>query len=453
MNAVIDQTQLHRTAKIFMDSGRAATHQEALAILYGFRLNVLAGPEVGQSIQHQQALLSLVNAGRRTFLGGVFVSGPTAGPLLAHLADGLTLGDGIEALGGQIADAPDASSPLAVIGNPPSVPPGPACWQLTWQGWRGGVVPIKQGIRLTDYGANPLTPVLAASVCAAEVFAWCAGDHAMAGKRSAGLSLWRPGAPWLSPDLSEPQISLLPSRLWLIGLGNLGQAYAWLLACLPYKDAAAVELVLQDFDTIAESNDSTSLLSTKAKIGIKKTRVVGAWLERRGFNTTFEERRFGSWSNRMDQEPGVALCGVDNALARADLDKAGFDLVVESGLGGGPDGFRNFSVHTFPASRRSEQVWPRHMGARAADVSLPAYSALRAAGLDECGLAQLASRTVGVPFVGLLAGTLVMSELLRRLHGAEGIEQISGSLFSLDDLEVAKIGFSPYPGSFVETST
>ena len=50
---------------------------------------------------------------------------------------------------------------------------------------------------------------------------------------------------------------LLAGGLWLIGLGNLGQAYAWLLACLPYP-ARVAEIMLQDFDTLADSNDSTS---------------------------------------------------------------------------------------------------------------------------------------------------------------------------------------------------
>jgi hypothetical protein len=45
---------------------------------------------------------------------------------------------------------------------------------------------------------------------------------------------------------------------------------------------------------------------------------------------------------------------------------------------------------------------------------MPAYQSLKREGMDSCGLAQLASRTVGVPFVGLIAACLVVSELLRR---------------------------------------
>jgi hypothetical protein len=50
-----------------------------------------------------------------------------------------------------------------------------------------------------------------------------------------------------------------------------------------------------------------------------------------------------------------------------------------------------------------------------------AYRALRHEGMDQCGLAQLASRTVGVPFVGLIAAALAVSELLRRLHGGRAL--------------------------------
>jgi hypothetical protein len=95
---------------------------------------------------------------------------------------------------------------------------------------------------------------------------------------------------------------------------------------------------------------------------------------------------------------------LDNALARSALDKPGFDLVVEAGLGAGPNGFRNFSMHTFPSSLSPAKLWSGSGQTKIADVSsMPAYNALRKSGVDTCGLAQLASRTVGVPFVGLIA--------------------------------------------------
>ena len=290
-----------------------------------------------------------------------------------------------------------------------------------------------------------LAPMVAAAACAAEAFAYHAGDHPMAGRRACGLSLWRPGADWLNPDQTEPALAYLPSRLWIIGLGNLGQAFAWALAALPYADRGEVQMILQDFDRIGASNESTSLLSFAADIGRRKARVVGEWLEAFGFDIYLNERRFGPWTKRGEDEPAVALCGVDNALARAALEKPGFGLIVEAGLGAGPECFRSLSVHTFPASRTAEEIWSRQIGQANESVEhMPAYQDLKRKGMDSCGLAQLASRTVGVPFVGLIAACLAVSELLRRLNGGSALELASGSVAALDDVETVAMQSVPY---------
>lgn len=193
--------------------------------------------------------------------------------------------------------------------------------------------------------------------------------------------------------------------------------------------------MLQDFDRMAESNDSTSLLAVPEQPTAMKTRWVGDWLERRGFEVLHEERRFGTWTQRHHLEPGAALCGVDNAVARAALEDAGFDLVVEAGLGGGTQGFRNFSLHCFPGPKRAGAIWGGTAATPTApDVStMPAYRAMKDNGVDGCGVTQIASRTIGVPFVGLTAAILAVGELLRRLHGADAMEVVSGSVMALED--------------------
>lgn len=75
---------------------------------------------------------------------------------------------------------------------------------------------------------------------------------------------------------------------------------------------------------------------------------------------------------------------------------------------------------------------------------MPAYTALEKSGADACGLAQLASKSVGVPFVGLLAGVLVCAELLRRLHGGLHIEVMSLSALAPDDAEFNTLPTVPY---------
>jgi hypothetical protein len=62
---------------------------------------------------------------------------------------------------------------------------------------------------------------------------------------------------------------------------------------------------------------------------------------------------------------------------------------------------------------------------------------------------QLVSRTVGVPFVGLIAASLVIAELLRRLHGGNGLELASGSVTALEDFETAVMPAQTYGGGYI----
>lgn len=453
MRDPVDQETLHRTAKYFMDNGRAASHEEAMHLLERFGLTICVGGDIATSPHHQAALLTLVNTAHRTLLGGIEVVGLPDCANLTRLAPDRPLAQAVTELGGKPVAQLRENWPLALIGDVARARSAAPAWRLTWEGWRGGVTPVRAGQRLGETSAIGLAPALAAAACAAEAFSYHAGDHPMAGRRAAGLSLWQPNHNWLKDDPVEPELAYLPSRLWLIGLGNLGQAFAWLLALLPYRDPAEVQLILQDFDRIAPSNDSTSLLSFRADVGRRKSRVVADWLDARRFETFVEERRFGSLIRRCDDEPGAALCGVDNALARSALEEAGFELVVEAGLGAGPQAFRSISMHTFPASRSAAAIWSRQAAlAPESHENQPAYQALKAAGMDPCGLAQLASRSVGVPFIGLIAGCLVISELLRRLNGGIAMEFLSGSAAALGDFEYGHLTAPLYSAGHVSAS-
>jgi hypothetical protein len=56
-----------------------------------------------------------------------------------------------------------------------------------------------------------------------------------------------------------------------------------------------------------------------------------------------------------------------------------------------------------------------------------------------CGITQLASHTIGVPFVGLLAAAFAVAEVLRRLHSGITHEVISASTSTLEDIEASTI--------------
>lgn len=248
--------------------------------------------------------------------------------------------------------------------------------------------------------------------------------------------LWRPEveSAWLDSEETGPDLVRLPARLWLVGLGHLGQAYLWTLGFLPYDNPNDVQLVLQDYDVLVGANDSTSLLTARPLIGEKKTRAMAQWCESRGFRTKIYERRFAANFHIDDEEPRVALCGVDNEPARAVLEDVGFTQIIEAGLGKGTEEYLAFQMHCFPSTRSARTVWQASSSAPTDETvkELPAYQNLAKEGLDQCGLTMLAGRSVGASFVGAVTSALVISELLRMCLGEHRYDVIDGSLRSLD---------------------
>lgn len=442
--------RLNRLVKLAIDTGEVETIEDAQRLFTGYRLAVSVGADAVNSPTKQAALLTIVNAGRRSLLGGVEISGAADMPLALPLAPYRTLGEAVRGLGGNVVNSIRQDSPLIVVGDGPAGAEHECEIRVTFDGWAGGIVPLRaDAMRLNERCEFVPSGVVAGALAVAEVFQHLRGSQPAAGRRSAGLSLWRPDLDWRAVDAAGPAISRLPAALWLIGLGNLGQAYLWTLGLLPYADAGDVQLVLQDFDLIAESNDSTSMLTQQALIGQYKTRAMAQWAERRGFRTAIVERRFAPDFRVASHEPAVALCGVDNELARSALEDVGFGRIVEAGLGGGTSDFLGFRTHIFPGARKARDIWSGGTTGDAARIDLPAYRSLAATGADRCGLTQLAGRTVGAPFVGAVAGAAVIAELLRMVNGAHGYDLLDGHLKDLGHRTVVQAQDLPpfNPGS------
>jgi hypothetical protein len=440
MTKMISADSLHRLVKQAIDSGAAASVAEAQALFQGFRLAITFTPDVVTDTVAQATLLTAVALAKRVFLGGVIVSGDLAAPVTAPLLLGPTLADAVVALGGRIVAEPPARLPTVMVG-PPCARRDGFCIRAVAQGWRGGIAPAHVDLAAASGAANPLAGMLAAGLAVNEAFRHVSGAKA-AGRAPVGLSLWRPGADadWLAPDASEPKLTFLPSRLWLIGLGHLGQAYLWGLGLLPFASPSEVELVLQDVDEITDSTESTSILTDAAMTGTKKTRAMAAWAERRGFRVTIQERLFAADFKRQAQEPAIALCGLDNAVGRRALDQVGFDMIVEAGLGRGHRDFRTMRLHTLPGARPTAEMWKRVAQAETVE-DRPAYEKLLADGvLDRCGMTLLAGKAVGAPFVGAVAGVLALSEILRVLHGGPVHRLIDLDLLGVEHRTVTEHG-------------
>jgi hypothetical protein len=253
--------------------------------------------------------------------------------------------------------------------------------------------------------AMPLSPMLASALAVNEAFLSVQESGGSIGKKRIGLSLWDPSplVDWLTNELDEPDLRFLPTNLWLLGLGHLGQAYLWGLSLLPYKKNGDLTLVLQDTDDISSSSESTSVLSDHSHIGEKKTRLMADWCTRRGFRSRLIERIFDSTFRRQFDEPTVALCGFDNLESRWAMENAGFSFIVEAGLGQGYQDFRSLRIHTLPTNRPFAEIWK---APATGDETPPptAYKKMLNDGvLDGCGITRLAGKAVGAPFVGCTA--------------------------------------------------
>ncbi|HWX20149.1 MAG TPA: hypothetical protein VN578_09630 [Candidatus Binatia bacterium] len=404
------------------------TYAEALGILEGLRLNLVCDEKIRTSVALQAALLTAVNVGKRSFLGGVSVSMPSEVPcLLPWPAAGSLNGLAVE-VGATMAKPPFSPAAHTLYFGGASSPVEDGLTVLC-SGWRGGVAPAEQAVSVDSPQDFALGGVLAGALGVAKGFLRVTGLSSRFVEGPQGVSLWRPDLDWLSAEAAGPRLELLPLKLWLLGLGHLGQAYLWNLGLLPYPRSRPATVFLQDFDRVVAANWNAGLLCGEGSPGQYKTRLCGSWLEARGFGTRIVERPFDELTKRSGEEPFIALCGFDNVKSRSLLEGAGFDLVVECGLGGTTENFDDVVLHTFPgSSQKASEIWGE--GAGGTGPARGGALAKAFGDLEDCGilLATLEGKAISSSFVGAYAGALVVGELLRGLHAGVRCELIKAHL-------------------------
>jgi hypothetical protein len=408
-----------RTTKLLVDAGRAATPADAEAILGGYVLQISARVTGGFDEPAQAALLTAVNAGRRAFKGGVKVK--VEGDAYASIpwARGLTIEESVVEFGGEIVARLDSTLPTLVIGGEGSGSVGAPVLHLGWDSWVGYATPTPQKRGQAD--AIVLAGVVAAALGVSEMFQYCQGAVGP-GERAVGLSLWAPGSDWRERSDGEPRLDYLPSSLWILGLGHLGQASIWSLGCLPYSPTDHVSLHLMDTDEFVLANLDTGLLADAAAIREKKTRVVMRRLAGIGFDSAIVERLFDGTVRTTGSEPVLALAGFDNPEARRLVEES-FSLIIDAGLGSGPDDYLDVLVHEFPSELKAVDAFPIRTPVKQnlADAYEEEIRRQVADGAVEaevrCGMVEAAGATVGAAFVGAIAGALSVAAVLRQLHG------------------------------------
>jgi hypothetical protein len=415
---------------------QACTYAEALRTLAGLRLNLVCSELIRDSVALQAALLTAINTGKRAFLGGVAVAMPTGVANLLPWPVPGSLNEVAAVLGANLS-ARELPAAAHTLYFGPAVQPVEDGLTVQCSGWRGGVAPAEKPISVASPHDFALGGVIGGALGVAKGFLRVTGLGSRFVEGPQGVSLWRPDLDWMSVGADGPKLELLPLNMWMLGLGHLGQAYLWNLGLLPYPRGSGAGFFLQDFDRVVAGNWNAGLLCDQASAGQFKTRLCSGWLEARGLKTRIIERPFDEATRRGGEEPFVALCGFDNLRSRGLLEGAGFDLVVECGLGGETTTFDDMVLHTFPeASQTAAEVFGGASGseppARTGGLA-GAFGELR-----DCGIlvATLEGKAISSSFVGAYAGALVVGEVLRGLHGGVRCELLKVHLRSNDPLGV-----------------
>ena len=206
---------------------------EAEQKLENLRLAICIGDEAADTVAGQAAALTAVLTASRCFLGGVTLSGAVDRPLRVPLPlTAETLREAAYMLGAA-AELGTRPQRTIIVGSGEPVPG----WSLRaiWNGWSAGVAPGQQENVRRGRGDCSLAGIAAGALAVSYAFL-AEQDDPRVGRITQGVSLWAPdaGQAWWEND--GPDEYYLPSALWLIGLGNLGQAYLWALSCLSYAD-------------------------------------------------------------------------------------------------------------------------------------------------------------------------------------------------------------------------
>ena len=439
MTTYLTEDNLNRLALGIIEKN-GCSYSDALKILGSFKLYVKCGEAIRRSISLQAALLTVVNTGKRAFLGGVNVAMPDDVASIIQWPFSGTLNAAVTDLGAAIVSEAEIGNNFSIhLGLQASIDDNSI--EVICNGWVGG---ISNGIDKANLNQDvdfALGGVLGGAIAVSAVFMRQTHINPSACDNSTGISLWRPDLIWTSKETQGPQLKYLPKKAWLLGLGHLGQAYSWTLGLMPYSKPEDFKPLLQDFDRITDGNYSAGLLTDKQSTKPRKTRHCAKWLEAFGFEVTITERKYDSNTVRTNEEPYLALCGFDNAKSRLPLEGSGFDLVVESAIGNGVSDFDSIITHTFPgANKKPSDIWVDETDDKINQVLLDAMQ--KEVKKEECGVlvTNLASKAMSASFVGAVASALVISEVLRALHGGVRFESIVVRLRSLQNIRTSALG-------------
>jgi hypothetical protein len=429
-------SETSRIRAALVNSGKYS-FTEAEGKIIDSRLHCHIGAAAARTPAGQSAFLTAVLTGVRCF-GEVTYDGHCGEGLLRSLPiPAATLAEAATLFGAHNATG-SARSGTVFIGSSQE-PARDWSVQAFWNGWTAGIAPGRNQVEAGRSDCT-LAGIAAGALAVGQAFLAEQGD-CRSGRNVRSVSLWNPELRVHSADQAGPLFCqvYLPTRLWLIGLGNLGQSYLWSLAMLHYPVPEDVLLFLQDDEVIGRENWGTSVLVQRGKYNILKTRVAEEWATRCGFQVRRIDRRLDENLLRSDTEPGVALAGLDRMPVRRLLGSRGFEYIIDAGLGATVDDYCKLRVNVFDSERSPathfEGVEDQNVLVAERLKQMPAYQELaRSPGDAGCGAAMLAERSVAVPFVSAVAGALAITQAIRIASGCAHHVGITGDLRDLTSI-------------------
>jgi hypothetical protein len=403
-----DHLKQSRIAKALTDRANgAASFDAAEGRLNSVRVAIVLSPDQATTAAGQAAALTAINTSFKCFGNLTLVADPQT-VLDRALPIGETIGDAATTLGAVVTPTvPSGTTHVIAIGNDTGsgAKVFVRCW---WNGWTAGVVPAWDD-RVLGVSGNPLAGVFSGALAVREVFATVLG-YQRCGCRISIASLWEPGG---DPETvgEGPDTVYISPRLWFIGLGHLGQGLLWCLGLLP---VCGLEAVLQDDQKAGEENEATGLLTRGDCVGRRKARIAAEWLDRPGWATRLIERRHYGDIPVLDDDPFIVITCLDAPEARVQIANAGFEYMIDAGIGHGPVDFEALQIRVLKKGVNAAVFWSSPERPKSLD-KLMDQEAYRAHGAesDGCGTLTLANASVAVPFVGAAVGALTIAQAIR----------------------------------------
>ena len=406
--------------------------EDSIELMQNASLSLVAGQELNNSIPLQVAFLSALNAGRRTFLGGIKCYLDRNTPNLLPIK-GKRFSDLVELYGGELSnERPSLKDSKLVFGM---APPDVNSIEVICSGWQGGV-------NFYDSRRNEI-PASTSNVALGGVIGASLGLFYSFNKQFSivenllelptGISLWdlSAGQDWHDPIYEGPADLNMPKNLWTVGLGHLGQAYLWTLG-LMFDSNRNCQIALQDNDLVDFENIGSQILCKQDDIGFPKARVCSKFLSEIGFSTQIIEKPFLKedqeqlWSDQYK----FLLNGVDNIETRRIIDSSRFKLFLDGGTNGKLELFDSFTFRNFGVMSKSPSELWKDNGKNQEILHKNLYERIE----KEFGCGNLINKGISTPFVGLFGATILISELLRSLNKGLSYSSISVQMRDLESI-------------------